>query len=591
MFRPSHSIVRFCVVFRLIMWWAAFCLCVPVLHADEIRIQFAMLSDPSLDLPTATWKLPEGTVPLWRQALARPETEYQVRAAEAVVRAHEEGLDEVDALEPDVLRVLKAESTSVAARYAAARAAIALNARQASESLLIVSQVYGGEFQPLIEPVLASWDYEPAREVWMERLMNRNTQRRGLIVSADCLGRVRVRDAVARLVELASAREESPDVRLAAARDAGAIADSGLDFYGKTLGATTSIVDRLCAVGLLTRHTSTAAQQTLLKLAVDAEPSVAAGALKVLLSIDPELVLPLVPQSLESGDANVRWRAADALIALPTPERVSVLSNLLNDPHPGLRSAVREALFADAQRPELDSAVRESAMQVLNGDDWRGQEQAAMLLAALDHKPAAPRMAELLKSQRPEVMIAIGWGLRTLAVPETAPAILEAAEQQTKGPRDPAIGFHVYETRIAHLFEALGLMHYRPAEPLMRQYIPKSEMHNDESRGAAIWALGHLYAGEANEDLATLFMERATDTSAEPVEYEFVQAMSLVSIARMQAVSQLDKMRELIGPVTDHSKFDYSIRWAIQQMTGEDIPLAPPVVLIRRGWFLEPLGD
>ena len=57
---------------------------------------------------------------------------------------------------------------------------------------------------------------------------------------------------------------------------------------------------------LLTRHTSRPAQQTLTKLGGDTEPTIAAVALEVLLSIDPELVLPLVPQSLTSSDANVR---------------------------------------------------------------------------------------------------------------------------------------------------------------------------------------------------------------------------------------------------------------------------------------------
>ena len=104
---------------------------------------------------------------------------------------------------------------------------------------------------------------------------------------------------------------------------------------------------------------------------------------------------------------------------------------LLDDPHPAVRGSVREALYALAQRPDLGDSIRQVATQVLAGDRWRGLEQAALLLAALDHKPAAPRLVELLEFGRPEVGVAAGWGLKKLAVPETLPAMLDKATRQT----------------------------------------------------------------------------------------------------------------------------------------------------------------
>ena len=43
---------------------------------------------------------------------------------------------------------------------------------------------------------------------------------------------------------------------------------------------------------------------------------------------------------------------------------------------------------------------------------WRALEQATILLAVLDHKPAAPRLVDLLRFERPEVFVAAAWGLR-----------------------------------------------------------------------------------------------------------------------------------------------------------------------------------
>ena len=566
--------------------------CVNVVSGDEIRVSYLMGTDPLIQIPPITWRLNDGLIPLWRQALARPEAEYQLRVSESVARAHSEGLDGMDAFEPDLIRIVSAESTHPAARFAAARALIVLDARDAAESLFQASRDFGGEFRMLIEPALARWDYRPPRALWLQRLANPRTGRRELILAAECAAQVHDPDALPQLLEIARRPEGPADIRLATARAAGQIADSGLEDHAAefTAAASGSIVDRLCAVALLTRHSSPAARQKLIQLAGDAEPSIAAAALELLLAIDPELVLPLVESTLESFDANVRLRGAEAYIALPTPDRISVLANVLDDPHPEVRETVCEALYEHAAQPELDAAVRESVVRVLERESWRGQEQAALLLAALDHEPAAPRMIELLESDRPEVMIATAWGLRVLAIPETAPALLDVADRQTVARLAGEVDALAVDIQVAHLFEALGLLEYQAAGSLLRRYVPKSLDYGEDSRGAAVWALGHLHAGEPDDELAAQLMGRVTDNGIPP-ELEIVQLMSIVSIGRMQATSQLSALRGRIGPTVDHGVWDYITHWAIQQMADDEIPLAPPVVVIRDGWFLEPLKD
>ena len=51
-----------------------------------------------------------------------------------------------------------------------------------------------------------------------------------------------------------------------------------------------SLINRLCAVRFLRRHTSEHARKLLIELAVDPEPSLASAALQRLIEINPELV-------------------------------------------------------------------------------------------------------------------------------------------------------------------------------------------------------------------------------------------------------------------------------------------------------------
>lgn len=290
---------------------------------------------------------------------------------------------------------------------------------------------------------------------------------------------------------------------------------------------------------------------------------------------------------MQHDDANVREQGAAAYVLRPEPSRVKALSRLLDDPHPRVRQQVREDLFRLAQNAELDESVRQAATATLAGEGWRGQEQAALLLAALDHKPAALRLVELLESDRPEVMVATAWGLRKLAVPETLPAMLDKAKRQTvlrKSQAEPP----GLDAQVAHLCEALGLMKYAPAEPLLRQYIPKRQDWQ-LSRGAAIWALGHLHAGQPDEELASLLIARLTDASPLDPEMPLARTASAISLGRMKAASQVEAMRAWMGPDINPDSMDMAIRWALIEITGEELPPVnvPPGRL--GTWFLEPL--
>lgn len=567
-------------------------LSVPADAAGEIRTDNARDSDPELKFPPTQRVFEPSYKPLWIKALRRPEADIQRMAAETIAQAHAFGFPDMEDARPELQKILSAEDSHPAARFAAARTLIALNTRDAAEGLFDAAQKHGSPLRQLIEPTLAEWDFRPVRETWMKRITDPKENRRELVLAVRGLGQVREDRAVTNLLSIVQDSKRPADVRLESAHAAGAIRKEGLEAEVTKLTerAKPSILNRLCAAALLNRHSSAAAQKQLSELSQDAEPSVAAAALARLLAIDPVLVLPLAEGAMRNADANVRQRGAEAYLVLPTPERVEFLAGLLDDPHPVVRGKIREAFFEFARNPDLESAVRTSTVRILGQDGWRGQEQAILLLAALDHKAAAGRFIQLLEAERGEVLVTAAWGLRKLAIPETLPAIVDKLRRQTeiREKKDGTARMEL-DPQVSHLCEAVGVMKYVPADALLRKYVPKDFTYGDLSRPAAIWALGHLHAGTPDEDLAKLLIARLTDTNPFPSETFPVKQMSAVSLARMKAVSQVPAMRQWLGAAGATGKGDPALMWALTQLTGEKFPDPPPMIVGKSGWFLEPL--
>lgn len=560
-----------------------------------LRPEFAMYHDPEFPpVPREQQRLDPELLPLWQRALERPEAEMQRLAAHAVAESARDGFPGMEAFREDLLRIVSSTEARADARFAAADALIVLETREASDALYEAARTGEMGLRMRIEPALAEWEYAPIRDVWRARLRDLEAGRRDLQLAIAGLGAARDADAVPDLLKIVRDRRRAGDLRLAAARGTGRIAESGLEeqAQGLVAGGNAPLIDRTCGVLLLNGHRSEEAVGILTASAADDDGVVAERSLGTLLKINPELVLPLAETAMSHADPKVRRHGAEAYILLPTPERMVSVSRLLNDPHPEVRGYVCDSLYELAERAELNDAIRQSAVEVLAGDEWRGQEQAALLLGALDHEIAADRLLELLSAERSEVMVAAAWALRKLAVPATLAEMLAQAERQSEA-RRTGRGNKALDRQVAHLFEAFGLMNYSAAEPLLREYVPKEPLNGYYSRGAAIWSLGWLHAGAADEELAEQFVERMNDVIAfppVPPEFDIVWRMSATSLGRMRAVSRVSALQKRLSNTDGHDPVAYAIRWSLHEITGEELPIPPPKVRGRAGWFLEPLG-
>lgn len=565
----------------------------------EIRPEFLMYSDPEVQLPGTVKSFSPRLKALWLDALSRPEHDMQRQAAETIGKAHQMGVPDLEEAIPQLEKLLIADGSHPATRFAAARALIALKSQHSAPRLFDAAQRHESELRQLIEPVLAEWDFAPARAVWLTRLHDRSGRQRDTALALRGLAHVREVKALDIVRQMTLDRQLRPDLRLEAAVTAGLLVERDLEpdaerlaksAVARTANAAQSllIVDRLCAVRLLARHVSEKSRTLLIELAQDAEPSIAAAALTRLNEIDPSLVLPLAEFAMSRPDPHVRRHAAESFIQRPTPERMSPLARLLDDVHPKVRGEIREALFRLAAVPELSDSIRVAASHELSRDSWRGHEQAALLLVAIDHKPAAGRLVELLESPRPEVMIAAAWGLRRLEVAETLPAMLDKASRQTvvRKKANPA----GLDEQVAHLCEGFARMKYHPAEPLLREYIPLNMAMGIHSRGAAIRSLGWLHEGNPEGDLPGLFIGRVLDPSMFPPELDLVRESSAVSLARMKAIAHVEALRGFVQPRNGYERTSLVARWSLTQLTGEQFPVEPPKAISPGVWFLEPVG-
>jgi HEAT repeat protein len=564
-------------------------------RADEPVIDSAMYRNPELPTPRVVQTFPDGLAELWLKALDRPEADYKSRAALSIAQAHGRGMKGLATMVPALARELERADQQAAVLVAAAQALVALDARDAAESLSRAGAAGDADLREIVEPVLAKWDFKPTRADWLARL-EKPPYRRGAILAIQGLATVREEKAIPRLREIVLSREVPPSVRLEAARALGTLRTAGSEQDAERLAGDATprgLADRLAAASLLRYHKGGSATKQLQALARDTEPAVAAVVLTRLVELDPALVIPILERVLASPDTRVRSLGVEALARQPSDKHIRLLGDRLNDPHPDVRAQSSRALREIAKKPDLREAVIREGVRLLAATDWRGLEQSAMLLGQLDHKAAVSRMVELLKNSRTEVTVAAAWGLRQLSVEETLPAVLEHVRVTAGAPGRP-VPPSADDAKLAQLVQFLGQSRYRPADPVLRKFIPplfgSGLTAGHETRAAAVWALGLIHDGAADPELISLFSGRLAAVNPGDLEDNRVRRMAAISLGRMKAKDSVPLLRKFY-PAQKPSLdvVGNACGWAIEQITGETVPAPGTIEVPQRDWFLSPL--
>jgi HEAT repeat protein len=580
------------------------------IRAGEEPLDSLMYHDPELPKPKIAKVFGPDLIDAWLLALRRTEADYQCRAALTIALAHQEGMKGLEVTIDPLVEILERPDHHALARLAAARALVELDARQAAPSMLRQAETGDHDLRDLIEPALASWKYREARDFWLKRLSQPDAPSGDLVLAIRGLVALGASEAASRLVELVDSDQVSWPIRLEAARALGVIQMSGLESQAKRLmesgdgakiGADSN--SRLAAAWLLAHHQGDQAIRLLQALARDPEPAVASVSLQRLLEIDSKLVLPALDPMLASPDAKMRSLGIETLFREASIERLRLLGDKLEDPHPEVRVKARHALEdlagagAEDGKEKWRETVIEQGRRIMAGQNWRGLEQAIIFLARLKDKPSAKRVAELLDFERPEVLITAAWGLRYLAVPETLPAALKRFQEiqgRTKSYQKITKSVYGWDMQLSHLAQFMGQSRYQPADAALRQEVPRERNEvadipavGQETRAASIWALGFIHDDKPDAALIKEIEARLNDTARpfHPAEDTRVRYMSAISLARMKSKESLPSLRHFRAtakPTLD--PVAHACSWAIQQLTGEPPP-APGTVEVSAGTF------
>ena len=411
-----------------------------------------------------------------------------------------------------------------------------------------------------------------------------------MIHAVNGLAALRHAEANGPLTALLRGEGQRVSVRLAAAQALGTINSPEVVDLTESVLRDDSIgmeLRSLLAIGLLSHQEGEKTVELLKKIVAGDNSAVQARALQRLFEIDHRIVDGLADPLLSSDDVNVRRWCARAMIAGRTDSRMEPLASFLGDVNPSLRREVARGLIDLAQQPELHDVIIQQTMRVLARDQWQGCEQAAVVLAKLDHEPGGPRLVELLGHSRGEVQVASAWALKQLAVEELLPEMLDHAESVYQGFRSGQINKAMFgpSLKMAHLFIAFGDQRYQPAERLMREYLPKDFSLGLYARAAAAWAMGMLYENNSQDDLVEIFSGRLTDLIGQYPETKEMRRMSAVSLGRMRSESALPLLRRFASGPSEISRICY---WSIEQITGEPPPRFEPITIEINDWILSP---
>ncbi|WP_164101583.1 hypothetical protein [Candidatus Laterigemmans baculatus] len=564
------------------------------------RITWARTADPPLELGPIQIRLPEGIEALWLKALRHSESDLRREAADSVTRVERMVPEQMpispadlQQLDAGLREVLETPGEQAVARTAAAQALVAIDARGAAELLTKHARRGPLELSLAVEPALARWDFQPARELWLERLGDPATPATLLHLSIDALGEVAEPRAIPELSRLVTSPTVAASTRLTAAKALARLPAEGLVEMSRQLAAAASNQPRLTqllAVHLLAEQSGEAARELLVEYAASAEPTVAAQAMERLLEIAPAELIARAATTIQAPDARIRHLTVRALGTEPAKESIERLGPALDDRVPAVRQEARRVLLRMAAQEERRRWVVEQSVDSLAGDAWRGIEQAILILVELDQKQVGRRLLELLEHPRPEVRVAAAWGLKSLAVPELSPAVFEEAQRLSgRVGAEPEQSAVATSLALAHLLEALGRTTHRPAEAFLQTFIPKSAPYDTDVRTAAIWALGHLGTESPDPELARQLQDRLTDHNPIMQEAIEVRAISAVSLGRMQQESALPALRQEYGLEGPSTYLGRCCGWAIEQLTGEPLPDPAPRIRLIENWPLRPL--
>lgn len=570
---------------------------------EIVEPELLRLRDPELLAPMKIRRLPAPYLQLWIEALAGPEYELRRDVAMDITRAHGMGYLDCSPTADALSSALNDATAPRSVLVEIARALVTLDAKASSKKFKeLLAAGTGTQFEMIVEPALARWADSEMLTVWQQRVATDNVRRRRLLaiqLIADLPRSMTTGEQLHADLQRLIEDDHKHGLALEAARTLGKIKRSELEPLADRLLFSTGQAGptkRLSGIYVLLHHESEASRDLLLRavtaaLADPAKAPMVRAAWRRLLDRNVVELSSFVPNAIVHSDPEVRRVAIDTIVRFQSSEQIALLGIALDDRHPEIRRAARQALLTLSSVDLLKPVVIEAGLAAAARSSWREQEQAIVLLAILDQSNTADRMLELIDSPRPEVAIAAAWGIRKLIVVEKFDRLLqmaEATDQQIKGGQN--LKPHQV-TVLAHMFEAFGRGKYKPAVPLLKRWIPKASPRITYAvpRSSAVWSLGLIFENSKDIALVEQLKARYLDVDAETPESTTVRYTAAVSLGRIGVAEVAPALESVAG--IGAGRVDMAAMWAVNRLTGKVFPAPAPRVDAGAPWHIAPIGS
>jgi HEAT repeat protein len=385
-----------------------------------------------------------------------------------------------------------------------------------------------------IEQMLVQWKNPLPLDDWRRRLQSVEGELRDVILAVNGIAAVGDRED-AKLLERLLRKSGLPiAAKVPVARALGQLESSGLEPFAEEIFQSNHQQRELLASYLLARHASPRAavvQRQMVDLSHDPAAAIAYQSLSEFHpSVSRELALGLC----KHRDYRVRNTAIDVLSRNSDEKELVALMSCLEDENLKLRDKAREILVEKAKNAESQQVILGLLGPMLENPKSFAIEQGIILSVQLMQRNRCPRFLELLDYPEENVRIRAGWGLQELAnTTEIVEAVfaytLPISEQLKNGkPLPHADGF-----KLAHLLHVFGTNRFKPAEVMLRLYVPELDQRmNPIPRASAIWSLGLILEGTQDTELCEQLQERFLDLGP-PAEYENVRYACAISMGRI----------------------------------------------------------
>jgi hypothetical protein len=415
-----------------------------------------------------------------------------------------------------------------------------------------------------IEEILIGWKNSLPLETWRSRIADLDGDWQAISLAIQGVDALRDAESIPILTQLLAKPNLPLPIKIASSRVLGGLKTSGLESVARSFYSSRFASKDLIASQLLAEHNSPDALGLQLELVKSDQPAAARIAYASISKFHPQQADQLAPSMLNHKEFTLREQSVVNLDKNPVEANLLHLGSVLRDTHVGLRDNARESLFKHAAAPELRSIVDSIIDERISGENDLAIEQALILAVQLDRKDLCSRFLTLLNHENEIVRIRAAWGLQEIATAEEV--IVQVLDVVTRLTEQLKAGKGVSASerlQLAYLLHVFGANNYRPAEPVLREYVPElAQKMTPHARASAIWSLGKILQGSQDVALSAQLQERFFDQGPPDAEMENVRYACAITMARLGALEDPAVLTSAGG--TPPYKMGLAVAWVIE---------------------------